>query len=298
MSRAVIRLGDDTSHGGRVIEATARMTIDGIPVALWGDHCSCPIDGHESCVICEGEVQALYDGRPVALEGHKTTCGATLIASQHHRCISTPLTSSDAMRDKNLPLRGANSDAYRDAHTMVPIDPKVVVPGSDLKTRRMYVIQGGGAVFPIASNPSANPQAPISEIHAFNTVKQYSDHINTVAAPYHLDPDLIRSIIYMEQTHGCYDVVALGRQKTILPMNVHSRLWGNFVGTREQLDSPTHNITAGARILSGIQNNLNPEDRNVPKIATLYNSLGAEQVNDYGARVAAIYQQKPWLAKP
>lgn len=91
MARAVIRLGDDTSHGGKVITASARMTIDGIPVALWGDRCSCPIDGHDTCVICEGEPEAIFDGRPVALEGHKTDCGAVLIASQLNRCHVVPL---------------------------------------------------------------------------------------------------------------------------------------------------------------------------------------------------------------
>ena len=58
MAREVIRLGDNTSHGGRVIEATARMTIDGIPVALWG---------------------------------HKTNYGATLILTLKGWCDSKPL---------------------------------------------------------------------------------------------------------------------------------------------------------------------------------------------------------------
>lgn len=95
MPRAVIRLGDDTSHGGKVITASARMTIDGIPVALWGDRCSCPIDGHDTCVICEGEPEAIFDGRPVALEGHKTDCGAVLIASQLRRCNLSPLITAE-----------------------------------------------------------------------------------------------------------------------------------------------------------------------------------------------------------
>src|SRR5512145_1971559 len=101
MARAVIRLGDDTSHGGKVITASARMTIDGIPVALWGDRCSCPIDGHDTCVICEGEPEALYDGIPIALEGHKTDCGAVLIPTQLKRCNISPLVkagSSEARR--------------------------------------------------------------------------------------------------------------------------------------------------------------------------------------------------------
>ncbi len=96
MSRAVIRLGDDTSYRGRVITASARLTIDGIPVALWGDRCSCPHEGHDNCVICEGEPQAMFDGIPVALEGHKTSCGATLIASQLNRCHVSPLVQRSA----------------------------------------------------------------------------------------------------------------------------------------------------------------------------------------------------------
>jgi len=43
MSRAVIRLGDPTNHGGKVLGSGApRFTVDGVPVALKGDPCSCP----------------------------------------------------------------------------------------------------------------------------------------------------------------------------------------------------------------------------------------------------------------
>ena len=91
MARPVIRLGDPTSHGGRVISASARMTIDGIPVALVGDRCTCPIPYHYNCVIVEGESEVIYDGIQVALEGHKTSCGATLIPSQTNRSNVSPL---------------------------------------------------------------------------------------------------------------------------------------------------------------------------------------------------------------
>jgi uncharacterized Zn-binding protein involved in type VI secretion len=107
MSRAVIRLGDETSHGGKVISASARMTIDGVPVALWGDHCACPHDGHDNCVICEGEPEAMYDGIPIALEGHKTDCGATLIASQLNRCHVSPLVKMQPTTASRPGLRAA-----------------------------------------------------------------------------------------------------------------------------------------------------------------------------------------------
>ena len=78
----VIRLGDRTSHGGKVVSVTAtHVTVDGIAVARVGDVCSCPMRGHDNCTVAEGDPHHVIDGVAVAYEGHKTTCGATLVAS-------------------------------------------------------------------------------------------------------------------------------------------------------------------------------------------------------------------------
>lgn len=80
--RNVIRLGDGTSHGGKVESVSAtHVTVDGIAVARVGDICSCPIKGHDNCTIAEGDPHHVIDGIAVAYEGHKTTCGAALIAT-------------------------------------------------------------------------------------------------------------------------------------------------------------------------------------------------------------------------
>lgn len=82
MMRNVIRLGDPTSHGGKVVSVSAHhFTVDGIAVARVGDLCSCPIAGHTVCMIAEGDPHHVIDGVAVAYEGHKTTCGASLIAT-------------------------------------------------------------------------------------------------------------------------------------------------------------------------------------------------------------------------
>jgi uncharacterized Zn-binding protein involved in type VI secretion len=82
MTRRVIRLGDPTSHDGKVIASGApHYTVDGIAVALQGDACSCPKKNHTDCVIAEGDPGHTIHGVPVAYEGHKTSCGATLIAT-------------------------------------------------------------------------------------------------------------------------------------------------------------------------------------------------------------------------
>ncbi|WP_137938194.1 PAAR domain-containing protein [Chitinivorax sp. B] len=83
--RKVIRLGDPHSHGGNVISVRAtHVTLDAIPLACVGDVCSCPIPGHNNCTIVEGDSQHTIDGIPVAYEGHKTSCGASLIATAGH----------------------------------------------------------------------------------------------------------------------------------------------------------------------------------------------------------------------
>ena len=78
---SIIVLGDQTSHGGVVCAASGNFTVHGKHVARLGDACSCPINGHQNCVIAEGDPNDTIDGVPIAYEGHKTSCGATLIAS-------------------------------------------------------------------------------------------------------------------------------------------------------------------------------------------------------------------------
>lgn len=79
--RGVIRLGDPTSHGGKVLSAAPHSVVMGTAVARKGDKCSCPHRGHDNCVIAEGDQDVTIDGVPVAFEGHKTSCGATLMST-------------------------------------------------------------------------------------------------------------------------------------------------------------------------------------------------------------------------
>lgn len=81
MSKKVIRRGDPIAplgDGSHVIASGApRCTVDGVPLALLGDACSC----HPLCVIAEGDPGHTIDGVPVAYEGHKTSCGRVLVST-------------------------------------------------------------------------------------------------------------------------------------------------------------------------------------------------------------------------
>ena len=60
--KGVIRLGDATTHGGKVISAAPNSTVLGIAFARQGDQCICPIKGHNNCKIAEGDPKVLKGG--------------------------------------------------------------------------------------------------------------------------------------------------------------------------------------------------------------------------------------------
>ncbi|MEX3958338.1 PAAR domain-containing protein [Trinickia sp. EG282A] len=78
----LIRVGDDTDHGGKVITGSPTMSFDGRFVARKGDEVSCPKHpGIEPNIIIEGDESMTDEGVPIARHGHKATCGCHLISS-------------------------------------------------------------------------------------------------------------------------------------------------------------------------------------------------------------------------
>ncbi|RUJ58002.1 PAAR domain-containing protein [Pseudomonas aeruginosa] len=73
-------VGDVTSHGGVVISGNPTHTWNNIPIARQGDLVTCPKCPPHIFKIAEGLAMATSNGQPMAAEGHKTTCGAVLIA--------------------------------------------------------------------------------------------------------------------------------------------------------------------------------------------------------------------------
>lgn len=78
--RPVIRKGDKTSHGGVVVTGDDTVVIFGQPMARLGDEVTCPKCSGTHRIV-EGVQDASSDKR-IALEGMRTSCGATLIAGQ------------------------------------------------------------------------------------------------------------------------------------------------------------------------------------------------------------------------
>lgn len=80
--RPFIVLGDQTDHGGVVVEASVMTDTHGKGIARVGDQVTCPKRGHGTTVIVTGDPTMIIDGKPAARHGDKCACGATLISSQ------------------------------------------------------------------------------------------------------------------------------------------------------------------------------------------------------------------------
>ncbi|RDV00733.1 PAAR domain-containing protein [Trinickia dinghuensis] len=86
MPRKIIVVGDTTSHGGRVITGSETHTIAGRQIARLDDLVDCPEtypDGRPHGInrIVEAHVTLTIGNRRVAMQGHRTECGCTLIGS-------------------------------------------------------------------------------------------------------------------------------------------------------------------------------------------------------------------------
>ncbi|HEF5155862.1 PAAR motif family protein [Burkholderia multivorans] len=78
----LIRVDDDTDHGGKVETGSSSMKFNGRYVARKGDRVSCPLHPEVSSnVIEEGDESMKDNGIPIARHGHRATCGCHLISS-------------------------------------------------------------------------------------------------------------------------------------------------------------------------------------------------------------------------
>lgn len=104
--RAQILVGDATSHGGVVISGSPTTTTQGRPIARVGDMVTCPLCKPHVFPIVEGLSMFTDNHMAVALHGHKTACGATLIATTNGsgdaQAVPGPTNPSSSMLNGKL----------------------------------------------------------------------------------------------------------------------------------------------------------------------------------------------------
>ncbi|GAB2861534.1 PAAR domain-containing protein [Pseudoduganella ginsengisoli] len=120
MGKAIIRQGDRTSHGGIVKEGFSHAILFGKPIAGRGHKVYCPLCKGDFPII-EGTNNHFFGAIGTAVEGMKTACGATLIASQHAATIDVSSsaanhqskhTSDPALSTHSAPQQLSFDDKY------------------------------------------------------------------------------------------------------------------------------------------------------------------------------------------
>lgn len=110
--KAQALMGDRTSHGGAILSGSPTSRWHGIPIARKGDRTFCPRCKPYFFEIAEGldSCTDTVDRTSMATEGHRTTCGATLIATTASTEILTAigLWSNNSGYDDRYVLRDAH----------------------------------------------------------------------------------------------------------------------------------------------------------------------------------------------
>lgn len=92
----IICQGDMTDHGGTVISASSGEYTHGRKWAVLGDMVACP-----RCKgvfpISQGDSTLTSNGKPVAYQGCKTACGASLIAGQRSTTTEPDTARADTV---------------------------------------------------------------------------------------------------------------------------------------------------------------------------------------------------------
>jgi uncharacterized Zn-binding protein involved in type VI secretion len=115
MAGEIIRLGDPTSHGGKVVEGSMADICHGKPIAYMGHKTYCPqCKGYFP--IIDGAPTTTFYGKGVALAGMKTACGAILIATQLTDIVvcgggNFGSNLAERRRPSGAPAAGVNSAA-------------------------------------------------------------------------------------------------------------------------------------------------------------------------------------------
>lgn len=206
------------------------------------------------------------------------------------------------------PATGASHHDYR--HLALPddfrrtltlgVNDTVIVTG--FVSRKESIIYDIPYQFLIETNDRADGGEPWYEISGFNAVTENAAAIATASSRFTVPERLIKSIMYMETTHGYYDKLISwsGQNASLLPMNVNVEYWSKLF-TRSYLADNENNVLAGTFMLRRIMDRTRELKDNAARlqaIFSVYNSLNVTRTTDYAARVMQIYSQELYVPSP
>lgn len=147
----------------------------------------------------------------------------------------------------------------------------------------------------VAANEDADASRPWYESEAgailTSDMDGFASAMTEASSRFGVPRNWMLSIAWMEMTHGYYDepLEWFDANDSLQPMNINISYWSRLF-TRAQMTDTRENILAGGFMLHRLRARVHPMD--LPRVATTYNGLGLQQINDYGARVESIHRQR------
>ena len=180
-------------------------------------------------------------------------------------------------------------------------NPPVSINGNEMSAKdRIDALKSGKKIYiNIADNPNAKSDLLPEHLHNWGKdyVDKYSKQIEKYSRQYGVDPDMVKAILYSENSdyhkygyNKLADIIKIS--ESTLPMNIQGKTWGNFQGKQYDVNDPEQNIELSVRVLKSMYDAV--PDKDIAKIATLWNGTGLKEVNDYGARAKEYYKNKTW----
>ena len=180
-------------------------------------------------------------------------------------------------------------------------NPQISINGNGMSAKdRIDALKSGKKIYiNIADNPNAKPDLLPEHLHNWGRdyVDKYSKQVEKYSQQYGLDPNITKAILYSENSdyhkygyNKLADIIKIS--ESTLPMNIQGKTWGDFQGKQYDVNDPEQNIELSVRVLKSIYDAV--PDKDIAKIATLWNGTGLKEVNDYGARAKEYYKNKSW----
>jgi len=202
-----------------------------------------------------------------------------------------------------FPETGSTHHDYRNVDIGDAFTKSFSLPSSEtilvwaLVTRKESIIYDIPYEFVVGGNVTATASAPLVEISALSAVSENADYVRSSSAKFAVPESLVKSIMYLETTHGWYDAPLdwMEINKSIRPMNVNAAYWSELF-SRDYLSDVQNNVDAGTFMLKRILERTSSSE--IAKVATLYNTINAQSVNDYGTRVSLIHKTALYIPPP
>jgi uncharacterized Zn-binding protein involved in type VI secretion len=128
--RGVIRINDQTDHGGKVTSASSGTIVMGLEAALEGDMTFCP-RCKGAFAIKTDRSGAKHNGKHYAYHEDVVECGARLISS-----LSLPIGETASSVLQAVGTQGATGTIFDDKYILIDEDTGVPLPNIEYAIKR------------------------------------------------------------------------------------------------------------------------------------------------------------------